>query len=520
MPSSRPGRDLLFVFTVGYLLLPNVVFLLGWVRPAWALPATLALLACMADVWRRSTGEPEALAPRLWAFVAAFALFWTVVAGIGELNLQAEDYLKHNLVFRDLADRPWPVVYREGGGAGSLLCYYVAYYLPASLAGKLVGLHVAAPASFLWGLAGVVLAFAWIARLGKPKGAAVVVLFTLVDGFAWLPGLYPFLQKVGVLAGAASGEWWVANRFTEQFFSFGSPPIRLLFQSEMSLLLWVPQHAIASWLATACVLRSLEEGRSARHLGLVLAATMLWSPFVTVGLVPFALAALVRRPRSGLGWPSIVGGAVLGLPVCLYFLAHGPQQYLGLLPTILGGPLDWLRYVGFLVASVGLVGLAVAWLRRRHGIPAADEWRLFVLACAVVVAATLVYMGRHNDWAMRVTMPALVVFRLVVARSLVALWHAGASLRTRLAFAAVVLMSAERPLKVLALAPFGKLGGKPADTGIVTAQRFAPGLDALPATADWDFAGQYLGSPDSLFARTLMRRPGPGGDLETTPPGE
>ena len=505
MTTDGRRSDALFVATVGYLLLPSVVFVLAWLRPWLALPAALALAACATDVWRRSREDaPPTPRPTL-AFVAAFALFWTVVAGIGELNLQTEDYLKHNLVFHDLVTEPWPVRYPAAGPGGSILCYYVAYYLPASLAGKVLGLGTTAPFSFAWALGGVGLAFAWIARLGRPRGTAVLVSFMFVDSFAWLPGIVPFLRKVGVLAGGGDGQWWIADRFTEQVFSFGGLPVRLLFQSEPSALLWVPQHAIAAWLGTACVLRALEEGRSARHLGLVLAATLLWSPFVTVGLVPFALAALPRRPRRGLGWPSIVGGAVLGLPVCLYFLAHTPQQYLGLLPTLFAGPLDWLRYLGFLVASVGLLALAVAWLRRRHGIPAADEWRLFVLACAVVVAATLVYMGRHNDWAMRVAMPALVVFRLVVARSLVALWQAGARLRTRLAFAAVVLLSAERPMKVLVLAPFGKLGGQLPEASIATAERVATGLDALPSTADWDFAGQYLGTPDSLFARFLMR---------------
>ncbi|MDD5564561.1 MAG: hypothetical protein PHQ91_12690 [Thermoanaerobaculaceae bacterium] len=503
-PQGR-SRDRLFVATVAYLLAPNVIFLAGWLAPAWGLATTVLVLACCADLWRRATTRTRPLTPSEWAFAGPFALVATVVAGIGNLNLQVVDYVKHNLVFHDLAVYPWPVVYPNAGAGGALLCYYTAYYLPASLVGKAAGLAWTEPASLLWGLAGVALAFAWIVRLGRPAGRAVLAIFMFVDGFAWAPGLYAVARRVAGLAGGARGGWWDTGGFTENLARFGTPPARLLFESEPAHLLWVPQHTIAAWLVTACVLRTLDEGEPPRHLGLIAAAALLWSPFVAVGLAPFLVMAFLRDRRGALAWPSVLGGLAVAVPVGLYFLGHSSYQNLGLLPTRFSGPVDWLRYLLFLVGSVGVLALAVALVRRRFGVPASREWWTFTAAAGWLVTTTLVVMGYQDDWVMRVSMPALMVFRLTVARLAVELWRRRGALGPRLAFAAVVLLSAERPIKTSLLAALGRLPTQVNDTTVATATRGAPTLGDLRGADGWAYGAQYLGPRTSWFARHVSR---------------
>jgi hypothetical protein len=501
-------RDRLFVATLAYLLAPNLVFLASWLSPAWALPTTLVVAVSLVDAWRRAKTATPPATRRQWVFVGAFALASTVLAGIGGTNIQVADYVKHNLLFHDLVVHPWPVVYGHGGGGASLLCYYVAYYLPASLAGKALGIAWTAATSFVWGLAGVVLACAWIARLGRPRGGAVLAVFAFVDGFAWLPGIYTFAQKLGVLPGGPEiGPWWAADGFTLKIASFGSPPMRLLFESEPVHLLWVPQHAIVAWLATACVLRVLLEGGPTRHLGLVLASTVLWSPFVAVGLLPFAVLALLANPRGTASWPGIGGGLALAVPVGLYFLAHSSIQYVGFLPSRFSGPLDWLRYGLFLFGAVGVLTGAVALVRRKTGTPAPEEWRLFVVSAAWLVLTTVVVMGYYDDWVMRVSMPALMVFRLTVARLAVELWLRGGRFAVRAAFATLVVLSADRPIKTCVLAAIGRLPGQERpQTTIVGVTREVPGISQLPGTRDWDYSDQYLGTTTSWFGRHLLKK--------------
>lgn len=498
-------RDTLFIATAVYLLAPTVIFAMGWLRLPAAVLVAAVVTASIVDLSRRARTEQPALPARVRVGVWSLAAFWAYAAGIGGLTAQTADYLKHNLVFHDLIMRSWPVVYGAAEQSGSILCYYVAYYLPAALVGRLLGLPAAAPASFVWGGVGIGLAFAWVCRLTRPHGPAVLVGFTLIDGFCWLPGLNVLAHKLGVLPGAANAEWWHTDNFAESLFSFAGPQTRLVFQNEVAALSWAPQHTLGAWLAAACVLSVLLERRSPRSIVLIQAAVVLWSPFVAVGLLPFTLAACLREPRSSLTWPGLAGGAVVAAPLVLYFLAHAPQQFFGMLVATFTGVGDWLRYALFLVLAVGILWAAAWRVQRRFAVMSTTRWRLLCLAGLTLCATTLVYLGKHNDWAMRASMPSLFVLHLLLAAAAADLWRSAAPLRHRLAFVLLLLLSAERSLKTYALAPLGKLGAGDLRTTIATATLRAASLAALPSTVSFEYANQYQGSRQSFFGRHLMR---------------
>ena len=498
-------RDTLLVATVGYLLLPNAVFALGWLRPAWGSAVALVAAACLVDVARRSQTERPPLSRIEWAAVIAFAAFWVVVGGIGELNAQVWDYAKHNLVFHDLIVEPWPVVYDAPDLRDPMLCYYVAYYLPAALAAKALGLNVAAVASLAWGAIGVVLSFAWISRLGRPNGPAVVGLFTLGGSLCWLPGVVAVARRLAPGGAAPHGDWWQTDGFTDTFFHLAGVHVRLDFGYEAGMLTWSPQHALGAWLATACVLSVAWEGREPRGAALVNAAALLWSPFVAIGLLPFTLAAYWSGGRHAASWADVAGSAALVVPVAAYLQAHHPQRYAGWLFAALPTVAAWSKYLLFLVLAVGVAWFAVRLTQRRYAPLDAGRWRAFGMAGATLVASTFFWMGKYNDWAMRVSMPSLFVLHLTVAYVAVALWRSRGALAHRLAFAALVLLAAERPLKSYVLLPLGRAGSQGIPTTIATARRLGNGLVRFNVGGDPDVASQYLGSTDSWFGRFLMK---------------
>ena len=64
--------------------------------------------------------------------------------GAGGFGVGTYDWAnKHNLIFADLVRFSWPVVYHGEGtpSSGLMLVYYVGYYLPAALVGKVMGWH-------------------------------------------------------------------------------------------------------------------------------------------------------------------------------------------------------------------------------------------------------------------------------------------------------------------------------------------------------------------------------------------
>jgi hypothetical protein len=505
-PASAPRADTLLIASAAFLLAPVVVFAAGWLRlPAAIAVATAAAIGLAGLARRARTDQPPQAAAAL-AWVWSLATFWTFAAGIGGLSRQTGDYLKHNLVFHDLIVHGWPVVYGAPDAPGALLCYYVAYYLPAALAGKLLGAQAAAPVSLVWGWLGIGLAFAWVCRLGRPHGPAVLLAFTLIDGFCWLPSLRVLVQKVGALPGAANAEWWQSDGFAATLFCFAGPETQLHFQAEVAALAWAPQHTLGAWVATACVLSTLLERRSPRGLLLIHAAVALWSPFAAVGLLPFTAAAYLRDPRALVRWLDVACAAALAVPVGLYLAAHAPQQFRGVLPTVFTGTSDWLRYGLFLSLAVGVLWVAAWFVRRRFSVPAPDRWRLLGVAFLALVAVTLVYMGRHNDWVMRVSLPALFVMHVLLAAMAAELWHGAAPLRCRLGFIVLLAVSAERSVKTYVLAPLGGLTGQDGlQTTIATATLRAESLAALPSSPEYEYASQYLGSRQGLFGRYLMR---------------
>ena len=500
--SDNMRRDTLFSVTMAYLLVPNVIFVLGWLKPVWAIPITIVAALCMLDVGRRAVTDTPPLSWRVWAFILAFALFWAHTAGIGELNVQTTDYFKHNLVFHDLITMSWPVVYHGAGLHDPMLCYYVAYYLPTGLLGKLFGLQYAAAFSLAWGLMGLALAFAWVCRFGRPHGPIVLLLFTLIDSLCWLANFERPVHKLADLLGVGGSHVVLGAPFT---WNLGSPPIHMEFETTPSLMLKAPQHALGAWLAAACVMCSVLERRPARHVVLLNAAVLLWSPFIAVGLLPLTVAACLRDWRHGLSWPNLLGGTALGVPLVLYFLAHDPQQFLGALFSDFSGPADWAKYTLSLALAVGVFWAATWLVRRRYGLPDPTLWRLLCLAALVLVASTFVYMGQFNDWVMRASEPALFVFRVGLACTAVALWRSNAPRLHRFAFVLLLLLSAEQPVKAYFLAPLGKFGRQPTTTTIATADRYAANVAKMPAQPGWDFASQYLGSTDSVFGRWLMK---------------
>ncbi len=498
-------KDFLFIATLGYLLLPNVIFVLGWLKPGLAAVVTAAVIAGFARAAARSGSHAEPISAREWAFIVALAAFWTWAAGIGELNVQTGDYFKHNLVFRDLVVRRWPVTYAAAERGDPLLCYYLAYYLPPGLFGKIAGLQHTAAASLAWGGLGVGLAFAWVCRLGRPHGTPVLAAFTLIDGLGWLPRLMPVVR--GALGGAGA---WVpiaasVNGRPGPAHDLAFGPARLMFHCEPANLAWTPQHALAAWLATALVLRLLREEGTGRDVTLPWASVLLWSPFAAVGVLPFAARAVLRAPRRLPHWADLAAGSALALPVGFYLLSHVPLQYVGFYVSGLPTVWDWLRYASFLLKSVGIVWLAAALVRRRYAAPDDASWQLLCLAAVTLVATTLVYVGRYNDWVMRESMPSLFVFRVILAIAAVKLWTHPAKPGHRVAFSVLLILSTERSLRHYILLPMGKLPGQVTTTTISTADRHAGSLALLPRSDEFDFAGQYMGARRSFFGLYLMK---------------
>ncbi|NJN81570.1 MAG: hypothetical protein HC802_04310 [Caldilineaceae bacterium] len=447
MNSDSPGLSAapraLLVLTVGsviYLAAPYLLFFLGWLDNLWAALFSLLLVVAFAASTldsRRSLGEsnPIELGDRglltwrgyLWVLVVAAALI--LLSGIGGYGFQDLDWTKHNIVLRDLIYREWPVAYTYSGVPVSLV-YYIAYYLPAALLGKMGGWLFANQILALWSLLGLAMVMLWFLILvGRRPVWAVLLLFVFFSG----------LDAVGgALTHSSLGAFWPEESFPSGLTfltNLDSWAGKWEFSSMLKLLFTVPNQALSGWLASALLLFTILNSRSARNLLFVWGLTALWTPFVTFGLAPFLAADLLlwrgllwSRLRQYFSFQNMVGLLILAL-VIVYFVTK-------FVPIFPGA--DMAMRNGFFFAELASAsakarwalmlllfwllefGLVAALIVRSDGLHTVAERTLFVVALVWLVVLPFWVFGEVNDLNMRSSIPSLFWVAALSARSLLA----------------------------------------------------------------------------------------------------
>ncbi|MCP4541324.1 MAG: hypothetical protein GY832_29690, partial [Chloroflexi bacterium] len=181
-----------------YLALPLVIFFVGWTRWYFSLGYVALIAAGLYFCWRETdrivgqawtNTEPLGLKLQHVLVLLLLALVLMSISGVGGYGYQDGDWLKHNAILKSLIEQPWPVT-REVDGTGVSLVYYVAFYLPAALLGKLGGWSLANQALFAWAFVGLILAMLWFLVLARRAAYVALALFTFFSGLDVLGKLF------------------------------------------------------------------------------------------------------------------------------------------------------------------------------------------------------------------------------------------------------------------------------------------------------------------------------------------
>ncbi|MEO5971490.1 MAG: hypothetical protein ABIQ95_16320 [Bdellovibrionia bacterium] len=281
--------------TILYLSLPFVIFFLGWLKLIYGIPLTGLLLFSIYKTYQPTMhlDLDDSQRPLIFPNKAtlysllAIALVWTALSGTGGIGSQTFDWQKHNAILNDLIYSSWPTFYKGTAnplGPSSVLIYYLSFYLPAAVAGKLFGWLAANAVSFLWCYMGIALSLVWFYRLVGKRSLWVLILFIFAGG---LDVIGTFIMKGKWMTGAESIEWWAGTYLFQ-------------YSSNSNLITWVPQHAIGGWLATSLIVNELLTTRTCARLGLFSLGSLFWSPFVTLGLIPIVGVGIIKNRWKGL----------------------------------------------------------------------------------------------------------------------------------------------------------------------------------------------------------------------------
>ncbi len=487
--TENPVKHELFTkLALGYLALPNLIFLLTWIRPAIGIPAATIVAVCLVWVLRPSgqAGKNAGLTAQNLIFILTIAFFWTLVAGGGGFVPQGSDYQKHNLIFHDLVQQSWPVNYQTGTGT-NYLCYGLGYYLAPALSGRLFGEAWLPQLTFLWAFAGVALFFYWIAMFGRSaKKALLIFLLFATTETVW--HLFLHLLKNPAIFGR--------NDISERLFKLG---LTADYTDNFVSFQFRPQHVLVSWLGTALLYEMLWVKKNPRGTVFAWALCLIWSPLASLGLLLVPLAALQRVPwRNYFSAVNLVGGGVLLAIMGIYFQGH--------LPMDVNGPIwkfsndgDWLLfYPLFLLMQLSPVLLVYLADRKYNFL---GELRPLFLASAVLLLLLPLYkIGLNNDLRLQASTVALLFVALAASRCL---QNDSFSLKRPL----FLLLVASQMLGMAY--PFARSWQEAFQQkeNFSYAAMQARGInDVSELKLDGiDYSSQYLGRSDSAAARWLLR---------------
>jgi hypothetical protein len=350
---KHPGAALFEALSLFYVYFPLLLFVMGWLRYALAVPLAIVLLGGITLGYVRQLRgtdaghalppwQPVLTGPRI-AFLLAAAFIAAVAAGIGGIIHQFDDYYKHNMVYLALMRAPWPfgfdVTDVEGQHRLFVPPYYFGYYLPAGFVGKFLGWQIGYAFSLFWGWLGIVLALGWFLRLCRSASAWLVLMFLLFGGLDLIGLLLLPSENLAPLAASFPGSgilglvWFMMLKGQVEFLwpsaallgdpaAFGGHVVWYLGQ--MNRLFYGPHHTIAPWIVVLMIFYDATRRNTCERAGLLWITLLNSSMFAAMGAAcVVALAALQTRMRRAISLMNLSAVPLLVIFYLFYATADG-----------------------------------------------------------------------------------------------------------------------------------------------------------------------------------------------------
>ena len=395
----------LYKMTYLYLLLPLFLFLTTWLDCGWAIIFGGIWAYCGYQTCRLVQKNDFTYGNRKVFLIALiFAVIWCFCAGIGYFYYQSFDYHFRNAVFRDLINNSWPVFYDK---ADTPMVYYMAFWLPAALIGKVLSIFPLTQSSifmtaniflFIYAVCGLGLILLHIfaaAKVKSTKQALFSALFFLLFSGADIIGYTYF--KTGEQPFALHLEWWSGI---------------LQYSSMTTFLFWVFNQFIPIALITLMIYNE----RNIKNFGVLITAALFFSPYPTLGggilAIVYAGYCFMRTDdklsflRNDIFSKQNMLAVFLILPlIILYFSTNsgGITKFYFLTDFA-----SWKQYFRFIGCEVLIYILILLPFFRKN---------IFFGTVAVsLLLFPLLRTDMQNNFCMRASLPALILLAVFVLK--------------------------------------------------------------------------------------------------------
>jgi len=393
----------------GYLLLPFLIFCLGFLRTIISIPILIILCYVFYKLIERPEEGTLKFKKNELICGVLLIVIWVWLSGIGGFAFQNSDFHTRNAIFRDLVNYRWPVYYSGSGQNPTYtLIYYIGYWLPSALVGKIVGWNAGQVSLYIWTVGGIVLTVTLLRMQTKASIPLVILLMVFFSGMDVIgaqfiraaidPNHYPVLWPPIMHL-----EWW-AGSF--QYSSFTTQ------------LFWVFNQAIPVWV---CIALHLAFSNPRRSLFL-LSLCFFFAPLPALGFIPFILLEIPQNTfhpenlslkirgfqpctflkncwadlRPVASYENLVGGSLIFIISYLYFSAN-----------LISSSLRFFEFTNYsiLVLSVFIpLEWFILWI-----LFAKKQFRNlnWYFAGIILFICPLLVVGSGTDFVMRTSIPAL-----------------------------------------------------------------------------------------------------------------
>ncbi|MBL8097986.1 MAG: hypothetical protein JNK81_02335 [Anaerolineales bacterium] len=391
-----------------YLTLPFLLFLFGWFRLSIAIPISLIIIFTIYQLLKPNSSKPQ--------FTIHYSLFtvllltgtWLFLSGLGGYAFQNWDHHWRNAVFHDLINFDFPVYYSQPeSGPVKMLVYYVGYWLPSAIVGKIFGWGVANLFLFLWSWLGVILVTLQLSNFLKTSAIKTTLLLIFFSG----------LDALGVL-------------FFPQEYPTLFPPVThleiwsgsLQYSSFTTQLFWVFNQAIPAWLCIT-MLVTLSEAKGLRDSSLTSFAQndikwlliFIWSlcfffaPLASIGLFPYLLIEIFKKTNlkslfQNLRFDLILSSIIIFLISYLYFSSNTAAQERSF------QFIPFKEFIFFFLLEGGILWLLLAPSKYRD-----PRW---IVTGILLIIIPFIQIGSGRDFVMRASIAPLFYLMILTAESI------------------------------------------------------------------------------------------------------
>ena len=377
-----------------YIVLPIIIFVLGWIRIYFAIPISIVLLIFLFRGIEKDDNSVliDKTNYMFWIYILLFCALWVYFSGIGGLAYQNTDFWARNLIYHELCENEWPVKYINVYGYDTAyLSYYFAWWLPVAYVSKIFKLSNSMADILLlgWSVIGIFLVIYNLCQKLKKRTFIIPLIFIFFSG---LDAIGTYIELNMFIPNSTHIEYWA------QFFQYSSNTTQLF---------WVFNQSIPVWLIMSRILTSNKKRHKIAMFSLIFA----YSPWAMIGAFPLIIYEIFVNRKDYKDYLSIENICIPIIMLIIYGLFYKSgsatsDSYIGSVfryNSEVGEKRVLMNYILFVLLEVGIYFIIIekyakkleyygmVWLEL-HIIPLIYiTGRIFVMRSSIPLLFLLVY---------------------------------------------------------------------------------------------------------------------------------